>query len=95
MTCTTTRYIVSIFIILLLGITSLTYAQSGTTSLRGTVTDSSGSVVPNAVVTLSNPEISATLTTHTDESGAYQFREVRSATYMLAHLKIFVVITTL
>lgn len=84
MTCTTTRHIVSTFVLFLLAITSLTYGQSGTTSLRGTVTDSSGATVPDAVVTLSNPEIAAILTTHTDENGVYQFREVRPATYMLA-----------
>src|SRR5215472_13299379 len=84
MTCTTTRHIVSTFVLFLLAITSLTYGQSGTTSLRGTVTDSSGATVPDAVVTLSNPEIAAILTTHTDENGVYQFREVRPSTYMLA-----------
>ena len=61
----------------------LSWAQSGTSSLRGTVTDQSGAVVPNAVVTLSSPDIGVNLTTSTDKNGFYQFQEVRPATYML------------
>jgi hypothetical protein len=58
-------------------------AQAGTTSLRGTVTDKSGSVIVGAVVTLNSPEIGVNLNTKTDKFGAYQFQEVRPATYVL------------
>ncbi len=84
MTWTSTRHKVSVFMLFLLVVVPFSFAQTGTTSLRGTVTDSSGSVVPDAEVTLSNPEIAATLTTHSDKNGAYQFREVRPSTYTLS-----------
>ena len=80
---TSSRHIVSALFLFFFSI-SYTYAQSGTTTLRGTIVDPQGSVVPNAEVNLSNPEIAANLTTHTDGNGAYQFREVRPATYTLS-----------
>jgi hypothetical protein len=58
-------------------------AQTGTTSLRGTVTDTSGAAVGNAKITISSAEIGVTLTTNSDKDGAYQFLEVRPATYVL------------
>src|SRR4029077_19128941 len=39
--------------------------------------------VPNATVTLGSPAIGVTLTAQTDKGGAYQFLEVRPATYTL------------
>ncbi len=63
--------------------TSLSMAQTGTTSLRGEVTDPNGSSVPNAEVVLANADYGINLTTHTDRDGAYQFREVRPGTYVL------------
>ncbi|HYA63586.1 MAG TPA: carboxypeptidase-like regulatory domain-containing protein, partial [Candidatus Sulfotelmatobacter sp.] len=47
------------------------------------MTDKSGAVVVDAVVTLSSPEIGVNLNTRTDKFGAYQFLEVRPATYVL------------
>lgn len=58
-------------------------AQTGTTSVRGTVSDPHGASVPNAAVTLVNQEIGVSLSTKTDKDGAYQFLEVRPATYTL------------
>jgi len=70
-------------ILLLSSFATSTFAQSGTTSLRGTVSDSSGGVVPGASVNLASPEIGVNLTTQTDKNGFYQFQEVRPATYVL------------
>ena len=63
--------------------TAAGWAQTGTTSLRGTVTDEKGASVPGATVTLASSEIGVSLTTKTDKDGAYQFLEVRPATYTL------------
>jgi hypothetical protein len=71
-------------LILLLSSVTLTFAQSGTTSLRGTVTDPAGAVVPDATITLSSAEIAVNLTTQTDKSGFYQFQAVRPATYVMS-----------
>lgn len=62
---------------------TLCCAQSGTTTLRGTVTDTSGAIVPGASVNLASAEIGVNLNAETDKDGAYQFREVRPSTYTL------------
>ncbi len=80
---TSTRHIVSALFLFLIAV-SFSNAQSGTTSLRGTIIDAKGGVVPDAEVTLSNTEISVTETTHSDQNGFYQFREIRPAAYTLA-----------
>jgi hypothetical protein len=59
----------------------LSWAQTATTSLRGTISDSKGAVLPDATVTLTNPETSFTRTTKTDGQGAYQFLQVTPGTY--------------
>jgi len=64
-------------------VVSGTLAQTGTTSVRGTVTDPHGASVPDATVTLTSSEIGVTLTTKTDKEGTYQFLEIRPATYSL------------
>jgi Carboxypeptidase regulatory-like domain len=59
------------------------HAQTGTTSIRGTISDPNGASVPDAAVTLTSPQIGVTLSTKTDKEGAYQFLEIRPATYSL------------
>jgi hypothetical protein len=49
---------------------------AGATSLRGTVTDMTGAVVPGARVTVRNDETGASQTTITDARGIYQFYNV-------------------
>ncbi|MBS1864756.1 MAG: carboxypeptidase regulatory-like domain-containing protein, partial [Acidobacteria bacterium] len=58
-------------------------AQTGNSSLRGTVVDPNGASVPQAVVTISNTALNINLSTKSDKDGAYQFLEVRPATYVL------------
>ena len=60
-----------------------TWAQTGTSSLRGTITDPKGASVGGATVVISSPTIGVTLTTKTDKDGSYQFLEVRPSTYTL------------
>src|SRR5437899_6014900 len=69
-------------VVFLLSVTGA-WAQTGTTSLRGTITDPKGASVPGATVTITNTGIGLTLTTKTDRDGAYQFLELRPATYTL------------
>ncbi len=59
------------------------WAQTGTSSLRGTITDPKGASVGGATVVITSPGIAVTLTTKTDKDGAYQFLEVRPSTYTL------------
>ena len=53
-------------------------------SLRGTVTDPQGAVVPGATVTLVNRDTNATLTSTSDDNGIYQFNALPSAPYRLS-----------
>ncbi len=59
------------------------FAQSATTSLRGTITDSKGAVVQGATVTLSNSETGFSRTSNSGTDGVYQFLEIPPATYTL------------
>src|SRR5229473_6183909 len=54
-----------------------------TTSLRGTVTDSSGGYVGGASVTLTNPESKNVRTATTGDDGGYQFLFLPPGTYTL------------
>jgi hypothetical protein len=54
-----------------------------TTSLRGTVTDSSGGYVGGASVTLTNPESKIVRTATTGDDGGYQFLFLLPGTYTL------------
>lgn len=67
----------------LVAVSSLISAQTATTSLRGTITDPKGAVLPGATVTLTNPATGFSRTTKSGNDGGYQFLEVPPATYAL------------
>lgn len=54
-----------------------------TATLSGTVTDRTGAVVPNAVVTLKSGERGVTRITTTNETGHYTFSQLPPSTYVL------------
>ncbi len=58
-------------------------AQVDTGSITGTVTDSSGAVVPSAKVTLTNEGTGASLTVNTGNDGTYTFSPVRIGSYKI------------
>src|SRR3954447_7927475 len=70
---------VSLLIIFALGI----LAQSGTTSISGTIADQNGAAVPGATVTITNPETGFTRTTTASAEGKYGFPGIAPATYQL------------
>ena len=74
------RNIVIVSLALILG-ASCAWAQNGTTSLRGTITDQKGSSVPGASISLNSAELGISVSMKTDKDGGYQFLEVRPATY--------------
>src|SRR5580658_10133313 len=59
------------------------FAQFETASVLGYVRDSSGAVVPNAVVSLINQETRAQVTVKTDAQGAYEFTDVKVGSYQV------------
>jgi hypothetical protein len=75
----------SCYVIALIGtiltLCTLALTQIATTSLRGTVYDSKGAVVPAASVTINNSATGFNRTTKTDGQGNYQFLELPPATY--------------
>jgi hypothetical protein len=62
---------------------SFASAQTATTSLRGTIKDPSGALVPGATVTLQNQSIDKTISAVTNDSGVYQFAQIPPAHYLI------------
>ena len=65
-----------------LAVAGTAQAQS-TTSLRGTVTDPSGSVVSGATVVVSDPQSKVERTVQTGSQGEYQFQFLPPGTYII------------
>ena len=63
--------------------TSLAFSQTSSTSVRGTVSDPSGSAVQGATVVLANDESKTARTATTGAEGEYQFLFVPPGTYTL------------
>lgn len=59
----------------------LVWAQTGTTSLRGVVSDAKGGVLQGATVTINDPQNGFTRTVKTDGQGEYQFLQLQPSTY--------------
>ena len=66
---------------LLVALAVPSWAQRITASIRGTVTDSTGAVVPGATVTVKSDETGFGRSTVTNEVGSYSFAELPTGTY--------------
>ena len=69
--------------LLLTLLAALAYGQINTGAIVGTVTDSSGAVVPNVSVTLSNQQTGVTAEDHTNQAGNYAFRALLPGVYKI------------
>ena len=69
---------------LLLVFTPVLYGQVDTGSLRGTITDISGRVVPGASISATQGETGLVLTTKSGSDGSYLFTPLRLGTYTIA-----------
>ncbi|HEY0659393.1 MAG TPA: carboxypeptidase-like regulatory domain-containing protein, partial [Pyrinomonadaceae bacterium] len=58
-------------------------AQSGTSTINGTVTDQAGAAVPGATVRLTNPATGFNRTTTSNEQGVYSFPSIPPDTYRI------------
>ena len=65
-------------------LTSFVSAQTVSSTLKGTVQDSTGAVVPNARCKLINPATDATLTVSSAQDGSFQFLDILAGTYSLS-----------
>jgi hypothetical protein len=80
---TSTRFLVLIAVLSLL-LPSVLFAQSTTTgAISGTVTDSTGAVLPDITVTLKSTERGNVTTVKTNGQGFYQFSLVQPGTYTI------------
>ena len=66
-----------------LALSSVAFPQASSSSLRGTVTDPSGSALPGATVVIVNPESKISRTATTGEAGDYRFLALPPGTYTL------------
>ena len=73
--------LVSFLVLALFALTA--HAQSGGTTVRGTVKDPQGNLVSGATVTLTDPARNFTRTQQTNEDGAYVFTAIPPGTYKL------------
>ncbi len=71
-------------LLVLLAIPLLCLAQYDTSTILGTVKDSSGSQIASANVTLENIQTGVKQTTTTDQSGNYQFLNLRIGTFKVS-----------
>jgi hypothetical protein len=62
---------------------SLAWGQTSSTSLRGTVTDPSGAVVPGSQVAIENAATGFRATQVSNASGEYQFQQLQPGTYTI------------
>ena len=67
--------------LVVLALSSPVFAQTGTSTIRGTVTDAQGRVVPAASVTLTNVATNAVRLTKSTETGAFSFDLIVPGTY--------------
>src|ERR1700733_9392893 len=74
---------VALALLAVLALGTLAAAQSATTSLHGTVSDSKGLVVAGASVTLNNPATGFSRAVKTDDQGSYQILELPPSTYIM------------
>ena len=72
------------FLLLTFGLAAIANAQGTASRVTGTVVDEKGSVVPGAVVTLTNEATQASLTTETGSGGNYVFDSIQVGKYTVA-----------
>jgi len=69
-------------LLLLATLTSLAWGQA-VTSVRGNVTDASGSGIPGAQIHLANPDTNVSRDTVTNNDGSYEVLQLAPGTYTL------------
>lgn len=79
-----TAFLRLIILLAAMGVATVTFGQAITSSITGTVTDSSGAVVPGASVTVSNPSQGVTRSTVTNSAGSYLVAALPAGTYTLS-----------
>lgn len=76
------RYLV-LFLILISTLSTAVLAQNASTSLRGTITDSTGAAIPGASIKLADPAIGFQTETQSDAHGGYSFQQLSPGEYTI------------
>ena len=71
------------FLFLFIGLCGIAWSQASFTSLRGTITDPSGAVIPGCTVTIVDKATSVTSNQTAGASGEYQFQQIPPGTYVI------------
>ncbi len=79
--CPFRQSVASLFLVA--GFCPLAWSQASFTSLRGTITDSSGALIPGATVAIVNKATSLTSTQIASGNGEYQFQQIVPGTYII------------
>ena len=74
----------SVLAVLLCALPAAAFAQQETATIAGTITDSTGAVVPHAVVVVTNVQTGITVRTTATESGSYLVPSLRPGDYSVA-----------
>jgi hypothetical protein len=74
----------AVLAVIWLALNGLALGQASSSSVRGTVTDQSGGVLPGATVVIANNESKITRTATTGEAGDYRFLSLPPGTYTLS-----------
>ena len=72
-----------VILIMLCTAPAILWGQAATTSLKGTVSDSTGALIPNAQVVLTNVSLGTSQTVKTGGQGQYEFQFLAPGTYNL------------
>jgi hypothetical protein len=70
-------------VVLVIGLSSLVFGQTGTSVITGTVMDASAGAIPGVEVTLTNQETGAKQQALTNEAGLYRFGSLPPGTYRI------------
>jgi hypothetical protein len=71
-------------VLLCLFLSTSAFAQSSNATLGGTVSDSTGALIPGVTVTATNVATGIVTTVITNEAGAYQFASLQTGTYTIS-----------
>ncbi len=79
---------ISILVILVSSLAGLPAFAQFSSGIEGTVKDSSGAVIPGAMVTITNTRLGVTRTATTDQSGYFRIGDIAASTYTVQIEKI-------
>ncbi|HEX8811519.1 MAG TPA: carboxypeptidase-like regulatory domain-containing protein, partial [Terracidiphilus sp.] len=77
------RSLLGWMLLCILSTASLAFGQTAFTSLRGTIKDPSGALVPGAKVTITASDTGSSFTATTNSAGMYEFAQIPPAKYKI------------